>query len=515
MEATPELVQAAIYRTAKEHLLPFVKLTFPRYQVTDVHKLVCIALEKFVQDCAAGLSPRLIIEMPPRIGKSELVSRRLPAWILGNHPDWYVGLVSYGADLAESLSRDCRRIVMSDLYSEIFTRYDTEEIEQVEIDKSSKAVHEWRIHPTKDVPQPGGMLALGIQGSLTGRGFNVLLIDDSIKNQEQGDSTAAKDRLWDFYTGTLYDRLEPGGGICIIQQRWAVDDLVGRLLGVPTIDEDGLENEHIDQWTTLTLPAKAEPGYPDPLGRAPGEYLNARYTTAQWARLEANYKKNNPRMWDAKFQQRPTSREGAIFRPYDWWRFEDDPEREGTIFMFADTSYGKTRKSDYSVIGVFRLEEKPRETYRLLDLYRGRVPFPELKRIAYDMYEKWQPRRFVIEDYGSGSSLIQEFRGPIAENTPITLSRRMRVTAWTPKKDQDKDARAHAAADVMARGSFAVPKSAPWLAEYVKDHLEFQGEGSIQHDDMIDVTSMALILMAVQEPATRTRMHMVPFRMTA
>ena len=511
--------QAARERLGRERLLPFVKLTFPKYVVSPVAWLIARELEWFEAEVEAGRSPRLILELPPRVGKSELVSRRYPGWILGRHPDWHIGLVSYGAELAERLSRDARRVVMSEEYGRIFTTYKTEDwagAESVEIDPGSKSVSYWRIAPTRDNPQPGGLLAVGVGGALTGSGFNVLLIDDPIKNQEQADSVAAKDRLWEFYAGTLYDRLEPGGGIVIIQQRWAPDDLVGRLLSVDVVDEEGFERPFVDKWRRVSLPAEALPGEVDALGREPGEWLPGRFTPEQWQRVKANLIEKSPRMWYAKFQQRPVAPEGAIFKVYEQLRFEESsadgeyiaPPEDGPVYIFADTSYGRGKSSDYSVAMVWRLERKPRETFRLLEVYRQRVPFPTLKRDMLALCRKYGPKAVVIEDYGSGTSLIQEFMLPVD-------GQRLPVRAWRPRRDQDKDARAWAVTPYLAQGKVVVPKRAPWLGAFLKELADFQGEGSIEHDDQVDTFSMSLILMGVQEPSKKWEVRNIAFEMVA
>ena len=419
---------------ARRFFLPFVKKMFPRYQVNDVAKIVAWELEDFIGQVERGESPRLIIELPPRVGKSELVSRKFPPFVLGNHPDWRLGLVSYGADLAKSLSRDARGCVMSEEYAELFASQDTEDIEnEVELDRTAKAVHEWRLKPTKDNPQPGGLTATGLVGTLTGKGFQILIIDDPHKNWEDANSLAAKNRVWSFYAGTLYDRLEPGAGIVIVQQRWAVDDLVGRLTAEQDgIDEEGFDVEHLDRWKVIRMPAQAEAGVEDALGRQPGEWLPARYTPAQWERAKANNLRRDPRIWYAKFQQNPTPPDGLFFHPQGDVRFEDDEEfAEGPVFMIGDTSYGQKRTSDWSCFGVWRYEKRHRrgmrvggpfdveETYRLLHVYRKRAPFPTLKIDLIDLAAQYgiflsdpdmpwtglRPRIYV-EDYGSGTSLL-------------------------------------------------------------------------------------------------------------
>ncbi len=515
---TPKQERANKAIAARHWFLFFVMFVYPRYQPNPVAQLVTAELEQFMKDVEAGLSPRLIIELPPRVGKSELVSRRFPPWVLGHHPDWNLGIISYGAELAEKLSRSARQTVMSPAFAEVFRSYQTELLDDddtPELDKTAKSVSHWALAPTKETPEPGGVMATGINGPVTGSGFHILILDDPHKNWEEAQSVKKKQAVWEYYGGTLYDRLEPGGGIIVVQQRWAVDDLSGRLKApVEDVDADGFDVEYVDKWRVVSLPAQAEAGRDDALGRQVGEWLPGRYSVAQWEKAKANNLRRNPRIWWAKFQQRPAPPEGAIFQPYEWIRFEDDcEENEGPVFIFGDTSYGKNKStSDFSCFGVWRFERKP-ETFRLLDVYRKRVAFPQLKQdlidlcVEYGLFvqsisQPWQgQRRVFIEDYGSGTSLIQELMNSVQHPTYGRI--RIPVEAWRPRRDQNKDARAHAVTPYMADGKVAFPKTAPWLPHLIQTMTEFQGEGSVEFDDEIDMVSMSIIRMGVQQPAAR------------
>jgi hypothetical protein len=211
---------------ARRRYLPFVKYTYASYHVSKAHRFLAEKLEKFEAEVREKKSPRLMVFLPPRFGKSELTSRRYPGWVLGRNPDWNVGIVSYGAELAEELSADARRVVISDEYGEIFGRlYSPDAGSSIEIDQSSKAVNHWRIAGRR-----GGVRAVGVGGALTGRGFDVCIIDDPIKGRKEADSETVRDDLWSWYRGTLRTRLEPGGGILLVQTRWHHDDLAGRLI---------------------------------------------------------------------------------------------------------------------------------------------------------------------------------------------------------------------------------------------------------------------------------------------
>ena len=497
MTATPQalaiagdpqrLEEAARYEMARRWLLPFVKETFPRYEVAPVHKLIARRLQAFEAAVERRESPRLMIFMPPRVGKSELVSRRFPPWVLGRHPDWNVFLVSYGAELAEELSADARRVVMDDAYQAIFGRkYEIDPGSTVELDRASKSVAFWRISGHR-----GGLRAVGVGGALTGRGADVLVIDDPIKGRKEADSKAYKEDLWRFYTGTLYDRVEPGGGIVLMQTRWAVDDLAGRLLLMDGEDED-TDERLLDKWDVLVVPAQAEEGMADALGRVPGEWRAGRFSEEKWRKIRANTIRTSERDWHAKYQQRPLPDEGAVFHVPDDLRFEDEPAGyRGPRFLLADTSYGKGQESDYSGIQVWQLE--PNGTLGLLDFFEERLAFPDLKRTARRMYLKQGCAGGVIEDYGSGTSLIQEFQRESG----------MHIVPWRP--DRDKRARGFAATDVMRGGIKRVrfPKvdtfpSGGRMAHLLETLRNFTGLGDM-HDDCVDVLTMACICLGTHD----------------
>lgn len=477
IKGDPAKIEEAVrLELARRWFLPFCKVTWPGFQVYPVQRLVAQELQHFEQSLEQQQSPRLIFELPPRVGKSEMASRRFPPWLLGRHPDWNVFLVSYGAELAEELSADARRVVMSDEYRAIFgMTYQAEKGDSVELDRTSKSVSFWRIADHR-----GALRAVGVGGALTGRGADCLIVDDPLKGRKEADSQNVKDDLWTFYKGTLYTRLEPGAGIIIMATRWAVDDLIGRVLDEAQADPDA------DQWRVLRVSAEAEPD--DPLGRPMGQILEGRFGREQ---LEQIKRTVGPREWASQYQQRPVPEEGAILRPLEWCRFEDQPPGYvGPRYLFADTSYARTRKSDYTNIQVWQME--PNGSFGLLELYRERLQFPDLKRMARRMYLKWGCWAGVVEDWGSGTSLIQEFQRESG----------MQIRSWRP--DRDKEARAHAAADVMASGVKRVrlPRNASWLQGLIKELMEFPAGG---FDDQVDVFTMAMILLGTHDVERRRR----------
>src|SRR5690606_32030379 len=286
---------------AKNHLLPFILRFNATYQPGWVHKDICDKLEWFSAAVAAGESPRLMIFMPPRHGKSEIGSRNFPAWHLGRYPHHEFIGCSYGSDLANGFSRKVRDLVKDTAYSAVF--------DQCAINKDSQSVEAWL------TTKGGGYAAAGVGGPITGRGAHVLLIDDPIKNREDAESAQKREAVWDWYTSTAYTRLAPGGGVLLILTRWHDDDLAGRLLKKMAEGEG-------DQWVVVEYPAQA---VHDELFRKAGEPLHpARYDHDALERIKRAV---GPRDWQALYQQNPTPEDGDYFNKdmFQWYGPQDIP----------------------------------------------------------------------------------------------------------------------------------------------------------------------------------------------
>ncbi len=265
----------------------------PTYRAAPVHYLIAEHLEAVER----GEIKRLMIFMPPRTGKSELLIRFI-AWCLGRNPDWSMIYTSYGADLAWEKSHEARNAVASEEFSSVFGRQSLAE-QQVELSKSSRSVQRWRIQGRR-----GGLTAQGVGGPLTGKGAHIAIIDDPVKNREEADSFRVREHTWRWYVSTLYTRLEPAGAVILVMTRWHVDDLAGRLL------ERAASDPLADQWHVLSLPALAEEH--DALGRQPGQALNReRFDEAALASIQTTVGR---REWLALYQQRPVPAEGAMFQ---------------------------------------------------------------------------------------------------------------------------------------------------------------------------------------------------------
>lgn len=487
------LLKAIAIESAKASYGEYVTYVRPGYHWSTGHAWVASKLQGFMAEikrakAEGGQGPRLMLFLPPRWGKSELTSRLLPGWALGREPDWNVGIVSYGAELAEELSADARRVVLDDQYAEVFGgRYAAEPGSSVEIDRQSKAVNHWRVAGHR-----GGVRAVGVGGALTGRGFDLLIIDDPVKGREEADSELERDKLWKFFRGTLRTRLEPGAGILVIQTRWHFDDLAGRLI------EAASANPKTDQWEVISLPALAEDD--DPLGRTPGQPLDPhRFDVGDLEVIKAS----DEREFWAQYQQRPTPDEGDVFHR-DWFSWEHPVppvSRRAPLFQYWDTAHGKRnpkRKGDRSVCGTWRFEGN---RYRLVHLWVGRPDYPTLKRTAIELAAAYRPQAIIIEDHASGQSLIQDLR-----QTALP------VLPWKTR-NESKTERAKAVAPLWQSGRVAisVPKEAAEV--FIREHLQFPFG---KYDDIVDMSSMALSHMHIwNQGGRRSRPHYTDFRFAA
>lgn len=450
---------------AGRRFLPFVTYTWRDYHVAPAHRYLAGKLEAFEAAVRAKESPRLMVFLPPRFGKSELTSRRYPGWVLGRNPDWNVGIVSYGAELAEELSADARRVVLGDEYGEVFgTTYQPDAGSTVELDRTSKAVNHWRVAGRR-----GGVRAVGVGGALTGRGFDVCIIDDPIKGRKEADSELVRDDLWHWWQGTLRTRIEPGGGVLLVQTRWHHDDLAGRLI-----------ESRAGRWEVVNFPALAEEN--DPVGRAVGEPLDPeRYDAAAYAEIRED---TDDREWWAQFQGQPSPDKGDIFER-DWFHVEPLPPGGNHLpcVQYWDTAHGKRnpkRKGDRSVCATWRVEGN---RYRLIHLYVGRPGYHELKPLAIQLAATFNPVAVIIEDHSSGISLIQDLKNET----------RLPVLPWNTR-NEDKAMRARAVAPTVQAGRAIISLPAQQAELFIREHTIFPHG---KYDDIVDTTSMALAHLSI------------------
>jgi predicted phage terminase large subunit-like protein len=445
LEQVMELKDSVIRERAQKNFMAFVHEMWPGFIHGRHHALMA---KKF-EEIAEGKLKRLIINMPPRHTKSEFASNMLPAWFLGNYPKKKVIQCSNTAELAVGFGRKVRNLVDSDQYAKIFP--------DVSLRSDSKAAGRWATN------HGGDYFAIGVGGTVTGKGADLLIIDDPHSEQEarlaQGDPTVF-DSVYEWYTSGPRQRLQPGGAIIIVMTRWSDKDLTGKVI----------KNDATD-WEIIELPAIMPSGRP--------------LWPEFWAlpELEALKEELPPYKWNAQYQQKPTGEEGAIVKR-DWWkRWETDRAPVcDFIIQSWDTAFTKNQRSDYSACttwGVFRLNEDENDiNIILLDAMKDKLEFPELKEKAKQMYDEWQPDSCIIEAKAAGAPLIFELR-------------RMGVYVqdYTPVRGNDKFVRLNSVTDLFRSGKVWAPDTR-WADELIEEMARFP---NAEHDDLTDSATQALI----------------------
>jgi predicted phage terminase large subunit-like protein len=445
LEQVVQWKDAITREKAQGNFMAFVKEMWPGFVHGRHHALMA---KKF-EEIAEGKLKRLIINMPPRHTKSEFASNMLPAWFLGNYPGKKVIQCSNTAELAVGFGRKVRNLVDSEQYAKIFPN--------VSLRSDSKAAGRWATN------HGGDYFAIGVGGTVTGKGADLLIIDDPHSEQEarlaQGDPTVF-DSVYEWYTSGPRQRLQPGGAIIIVMTRWSDKDLTGKVM----------KNDATD-WEIIELPAIM------PSGKALWpEFWSLNELEALKEELPA-YK------WNAQYQQKPTGEEGAIVKR-DWWkRWESDraPFCEFVIQSW-DTAFTKSQRSDYSACttwGVFHLNEDPNNVnIILLDAVKDKLEFPELKEKAKEMYDEWKPDACIIEAKAAGAPLIFELR-------------RMGVYVqdYTPVRGNDKFVRLNSVTDLFRSGKVWAPDTR-WADELIEEMARFP---NAEHDDLTDSATQALI----------------------
>ena len=432
----------------KESFLFFVTQMWPAFISGKHHQIMAEAFERV----ATGQLKRLIINMPPRHTKSEFASYLLPAWFLGKYPEKKIIQTAHTAELAVGFGRKVRNLVQSDGYGKVF---------DTKLSSDSKAAGRWNTH------LGGDYFAIGVGGAVTGKGADLLIIDDPHSEQEakQG-NPAVFDSVYEWYTSGPRQRLQPGGAIIIVMTRWSKRDLTGQIL-------KNAEKDGVNEWEVIDFPAILPSGTPLWPGFWKKEELEALKAELPVAK------------WEAQYQQNPTSEEGAIVKRDQWqiWEKSDPPSCEYVIQSW-DTAFEKNNRADYSACttwGVFQHPNKNgdlRPNIILLDAFKQRMEFPELKKKAFDMWREWNPDTLLVEKRAAGAPLIYEMR-----KIGIPLSE------YTPGKGSDKIARVNAISDLFASGVVWCPETR-WADEVMEEMASFPNG---DHDDLVDSSSQALL----------------------
>jgi predicted phage terminase large subunit-like protein len=433
----------------QDDFLAFVKSVWPGFIYGRHHALMA---QKF-EDIANGKSKRLIINMPPRHTKSEFASYLLPAWYLGRFPNKKIIQCSNTAELAVGFGRKVRNLVDSEAYAKIFPN--------VALRSDSKAAGRWATNAN------GDYFAIGVGGTVTGKGADLLIIDDPHSEQEAalaaGDPSVF-DKVFEWYTSGPRQRLQPGGSIVVVMTRWAKRDLTGKICQ-SIIDRDG------EVWDMISLPAILETGRP-----LWPEFWSLEELSALREELPL------PK-WQAQYQQDPTSEEGAIVKR-EWWKeWENErPPLCNFVIQSWDTAFTKNERSDYSACttwGVFYMNENESDPHIiLLDALKERLEFPQLKERAMEMYREWEPDACIVEAKASGAPLVFELR---RMGVP--------VQEYTPTRGNDKISRVNAVSDLFASGKVWAPRKR-WAEEVIEELAAFPNS---DHDDLVDSTTQALL----------------------
>ena len=434
----------------QQDYIEFVKRAWPAFIQGKHHELMAKAFERVVK----GNLKRLIINMPPRHTKSEFASYLLPAWFLGNNPTGKVIQTAHTAELAVGFGRKVRNLVSSPEYQNIFPG--------VDLQQDSKAAGRWNTN------QGGEYFAIGVGGAVTGKGADLLVIDDPHSEQEgQSIDPGVFDRVYEWYTSGPRQRLQPGGSIVIVMTRWHKRDLTGQIL------KSSIHRKGMDEWEVIEFPAimpSGNPLWPGFWGIEELERLRAELPVSKWS---------------AQYQQDPSSEEGAIVKR-EWWKIweKEKPPKCDFVIQSWDTAFLKSNRADYSACtewGVFNsVKDDGVEVPNiiLLDAFKDRLEFPGLKKMAFERWKKWDPDAFIVEGKAAGMPLIFELR-----------QMGIPVQEYTPSRGNDKVARVNAVADLFASGIVWRPERR--FAEEVVE--EFASFPSGDHDDLVDSSTQALL----------------------
>jgi predicted phage terminase large subunit-like protein len=436
---------------AQDDFMVYVNEMWPNFIHGRHHEKMARAFERV----ARGECKRLIINMPPRHTKSEFASYLLPSWFFGKFPGKKVIQTSHTAELAVGFGRKVRNLVDSANYKRIFPALD--------LQSDSKAAGRWNTN------FGGEYFAIGIGGAVTGKGADILIIDDPHSEQEAAMAATNPeiyDKTYEWYTSGPRQRLQPGGAIVMVMTRWSKRDLTGQVIKAAAARGG-------EEWEVIEFPAIMPSGLP----------LWPEFWSL--SELQALKQELPNGKWMAQYMQQPTSDVSAIVKR-EWWKIweKESPPSYEFVIQSWDTAFLKTERADYSACttwGVFYQDDalgKSRANIILLNAFKKRMEFPELKQRAFEEFKAWDVDSLIVEAKAAGSPLIFELR---AMGIP--------VQEYTPSKGNDKIARLNAVADIFASGHVWVPNT-HWAEELMEEVASFP---SGEHDDLVDSMSQALL----------------------
>jgi len=397
---------------------------------------------------------RLIVTMPPRHGKSELISHWTPVWFLKRWPWKRVIITSYQSGYATEWGGLAKNSMVDNAHEL-----------GLELMQDTKAKARWQIKG-----YGGGMTAAGIGGPITGRGGDLIIIDDPIKSQKEALSETYRNSTWEWYRATLRTRAQPGASIILLMTRWHEDDLAGRLIASSEIGEG-----FGDKWEVINLPALAEEN--DPLGRKPGEALwPEQYDVDTLLDIKESL---GSFWWNAEYQGHPITEGGGIIKEAWFGYFDDDPftrdkDKVRTCIQVWDTAYEQSKVNDRSACITI---VETNHYYDVIDVWAGRPTFPELCKSLKHRFDLYLPDRIYVEAKASGKSLVQQIRADT------------KLPVLEINDNDDKSARLHSVSGIVEAGKVRLKARAPWLQEFLHEVCGFP---SVQFDDITDVFSHAL-----------------------
>ena len=427
----------------RQDFLSFVKHMWPSFIEGEHHKIMADKFNKV----ASGEIKRLIINMAPRHTKSEFASNFLPAWMIGKQPDLKIIQATHNAELAVRFGRKAKSLMDSEEYKEIFN---------TRLREDSQAAGKW------ETAQGGEYYAAGVGGSITGRGADLLIIDDPHSEQDAM-NRASFDRVYEWYTSGPRQRLQPGGRIILVMTRWNVADLTGKL-------QRAQKEPKADQWEVIEFPAIMPSGKP-----VWPEYWKLEELESVKASVAIG-------KWNAQYQQNPTAEEGSIIKR-EWWNVWEKDEIPPLMHVIQsyDTAFMKKETSDFSAItpgGVFKPDEDTPPQLILVDAVKDRFEFPELRKIAKEQYDYWKPETVIVEAKASGLPLTYELR-----------KLGIPVINFTPSKGNDKHTRVNSVAPLFESGMVWAP-DAKFAEEVIEECAAFPlGD----HDDLVDSMTQAVM----------------------
>ena len=429
---------------AEKQFIPFVKTVWPEFVEGPHH----IKIAKQFERIASGEIKRLIVNMPPRHTKSEFASYLFPAWMVGRNPKLKVIQTTHTGELAVRFGRKMKNLIDTEDYRTVF--------HDVRIKSDSKAAGRWETN------HGGEYYAAGIGGAITGRGADLLIIDDPHSEQDALSETAM-DSAYEWYTSGPRQRLQPGAAIVCVMTRWNTKDLTGKLIDAQAKDVKG------DKWEVIEFPAilpTNKPVWP--------QYWKLEELEAVKASLSIG-------KWNAQWQQNPTAEEGSIIKR-EWWQLWEHEEKPDLVHIIQsyDTAFSKKETADFSAITTWGVFYPPNKGPHLILMAakKGRWDFPELKRMALEEYKYWEPETIIIEQKASGQPLTDELR---------TLG--IPVVKFTPSRGNDKHARVNSVAPLFESGMIWAPEQK--FADDVIEECAAFPYGD--HDDLVDSTTQAIM----------------------